>query len=241
MRKTNQVLKGMVAGLTVLAVHTASAAVITWEAPTELGSLSDFNVEGYSVEAINVGGQRTISTVERGDIVFAGAEAGILANGSFNPNNDGGAGGPNLDTGDAGLNSLLNVSDWQSGAATITIGNRSGGLRPGSRYIVQFFAIDTRGCCSGRTVTFGDGNGNDQSFSLGAGGATAFTETLVGRFVANDFTQTITISGSAHPYLAAYSLQSVAKFVPEPSTVSMLGLGLGLIAVSRRKLHKYKG
>ena len=63
----------------------------------------------------------------------------------------------------------------------------------------------------------------------------------LGRFFASDFTETIEIQavGGAHAYLAAYSLQSVAKFVPEPSTVGMLGLGLGLIAVSRRKLHKY--
>ena len=228
--------RNFLCGVALVAAQAATAAVITWDAPTELGSLADFNVEGYSVEAINVGGQTTVNTVERGSTVFASAEASILPRGTFNPN-----GGASLDTGNAGLNSLLNTSDWGPGTQTITIGNRSGGLRPGSRYIVQFFALDRRNTTTqARTVTFGDGNGNDQLFSLGPLGATAFTETLVGRFVANDFTQTIEISGSAHAYLAAYSLQSVAKFVPEPSTVGMLGLGLGLIAVSRRKLHKYK-
>ena len=48
--------RNVLCGVALFVAQAATAAVITWDAPTQLDALDDFNVEGFSVESINVGG-----------------------------------------------------------------------------------------------------------------------------------------------------------------------------------------
>jgi hypothetical protein len=106
------------------------------------------------------------------------------------------------------------------------------GLTSGRSYQVQFFASDSRTCCSLRTSTFSNGVG-PASPEVVVG---AFTS-VVGSFVADGTSQTIRfMSSSDNPSLSAYVLRDVTQVsaIPEPSTYTLAVLGLAVSVLGAR-------
>jgi hypothetical protein len=213
----------------------AFAAPITWTGNILTGTgTSLISNTGALVEAHNVGQAASITAggVTFDDLevqpspwpfTFVGATSGGL-------------------TGDNDFDNILNslvFSGFSLGSVTMTIDN----LSIGSNYLVQFFAADTRNCCTQREVTVDDLEGNSLTGTIGAG--FVFT----GEFIASANTQAVLFSGvdfpsnncdviGACPYLNAWQLRETAQAqVPEPSIIALFGLGLFGIGFARRRIR----
>ena len=234
-------MKQLILATCVLATSTvAFAAPISWTGNTLAGTGTTLiNNSGALVEAHNVG---TPASITAGGVIFDDLESQPFPwPQSFVGATTGGL------TGDSNFDSILNslVFDgfsFASGSVEMTIDN----LTIGSSYLVQFFAADTRSCCTQREVTVDDLelNGNSLTGSIGAG--FVFT----GAFIASANTQAVLFSGhdpllgnncdvlGACPYLNAWQLRETAQAqVPEPSIIALFAVGLFGLGFARRKVR----
>ena len=102
-------------------------------------------------------------------------------------------------------------------------------LTPGNSYQVQFIAVaDDRTCCSTRSQTVDDGNGNFSNTLLRGTG-----DWVVGSFVADSLEQSIFVAGINDPGFSALVVRDTSA-VPEPSSacLSLVAL-LGMILRKR--------
>jgi hypothetical protein len=206
--------------LTMLASCSASAATITWDPIVVNTTASDILTAGTLHIAIDAAS--TDNNTVNG-VTFVGG----------NPLTGNGEGtfwtlgaGVNT-TGDLGLDNLLDSHSYtpatpSSGTFDIV------GLTVGESYLIQIIAVgDTRGCCAGRTQSFGGGG------SFSADLTRSDPSSVVGYFTADAITQTITANGSQDGGLSGYQVRNVA--IPEPGSalLSLVGL-LGMAARRRR-------
>ena len=172
-------------------------------------------VSGNLIEAVNAGPSNAGSVTVNG-VVFANSAA--LLPQSTTINRLGGA-----STGDANYDLLLGRFDF------------GGNLLSGMSYIVQVWYTDLRSCCSGRTMTFGDGLGNNVNLNASARGLGQFA---VGQFTAGGASQTLSLAsnGFANVHITAYQVREVEAVseVPVPGPLFLIGLGLMLMSARLR-------
>ena len=203
---------------TVSLIGTVQAATITWgsatDVSTDLGNSTQVSTTGTLVEAFNTGAGIGTTTVNGVDFV-GGAD--LLTGGGVNGTGVW-AGGI---LGDATYDTLLDSSEYGGGGDFFTISVGNGNLVEGLQYEIQLWFVETRSGADTRVMRFSDGDPgnfvdlNDQ-FSIGT-----FTADNTG---SQDLGLDAQGFGNAH--INAYQI----RLVPEPSSLSLLGLaGIGLI------------
>lgn len=207
-------------------VAPASAAVITWDSPQDISGPGDVSTTGAVVEAIDLTSDNAgagTTSVNGVDFSWDGSLMG-LAGGS------GLLGGSS--TGDSGYDSLLNTVDHGDSAAVnpwpIQLGG--GSLVNGSQYEVQLWYTDNRGFAGSFTMNYDDGNGNTVNLDSNNNGLGQY---VLGTFTADGPNQTLEISGGGppgEPHLSAYQV----RLIPEPATMTLLGLGVLAVMLRRR-------
>ena len=210
-------------------IAPTSAASINWGAAQDVSGAADVNNSKVTIEAVNL-------------TPDSGVPGSTTVNGvTFTHDNTlmGLAGGNGLmtsDTGDAGLNNLMNSVDHGDSLVAnpwvLQVGG--GNLVAGNQYDIQLFYSDNRGfAASNWGQNYSDGAGN--SVNLNANGANRHGQHVTGTFTADGTTQTLSITGGGppgEPHLSAYQIRGV----PEPTTLVLAGLGLvSLGFVGRRR------
>ena len=244
-KRTAPMKRGMIVLMTATLMSGVSqAAVISWTSKS-ITSTTDVSTGGYLVEAVNIGVPRNayvdLTTTING-VTFE-ADPGTGVNGG-NSNGDylitdltNYAGGdfynPEAVT---GFNDLLSHVQFTTGAPTDTwtIGSTGNLLEIGQKYEIQLFFSDTRDASTMARYVQLDGTYNSGAF--GANGIVAS-----GTFTADTTTQDITMSlfngdnsNTATPQLQGYQLRAA---VPEPSSIGLLGLGVSLLFLKRRRMY----
>jgi hypothetical protein len=213
-------LCGLLSLMGLLVAGPAVAAPISWNPAQSIVGATDIVLAGALVEAINGTGTGTSPTVN--GVSFLASDA--LLSQSFG--GDALAGGS---SGDAGLDGLLRQFDYGNGTTT-TISVGGGLLVSGADYLIQVFYTDLRGCCSGRTMTFGDGLGGNVAVHASGGGLGQYA---VGTFQADGTSQNLSMAtaGFGNAHINAYQIRAI----PEPD--AMLLVMLGLVSLTRRSRH----
>ena len=225
----------MAVGLCVVFAGGTQAAPIVWTAgPTPITSVNDISLHGSLVHAgswtnsqssvVNVTvGTETIP-FEKRPINTTDGEAGVTANGEHSAGDVFAA-----PSGfDANFGTVLDSFAYDGpNPKVLTLQS----VRIGELYQIQLFTSDDRGCCGGRTQKW-----SDNALS-GQGSETAvFTHNqsvyVTGQFVADGTSQTIYGFGVGQGQNIVNGY--VLRIIPEPATLSLLGLG-GLALLRRRR------
>ena len=201
-----------------LAACSASAATITWDAAVINTTAADIITDGSLHIAVDAASSNdnTINgvTFVGGNPLASNAEGSFWTQGG-------------VTTGDVGLDDLLNSHSYTGGNPSLASFDINS-LTVGDSYAIQIIAVgDTRNCCAGRTQNYDGGGG------ISADLTRSDPASVVGFFVADGVTQTITVNGSQDGGLSGYQVRNVT--IPEPSSalLSLVGL-LGLAARRRR-------
>ena len=201
-----------------LAACSASAATISWDAAVINTTAADIITDGSLHIAVDAASSND-NTVN--GVTFVGGNPLVQnAEGSFWTQ-------AGVTTGDAGLDDLLNSHSYTGGNPSLASFDINS-LTVGDSYAIQIIAVgDTRGCCAARTQNYDGGGG------ISADLTRSDPASVVGFFVADGVTQTITVNGSQDGGLSGYQVRNVT--IPEPSSalLSLVGL-LGLTARRRR-------
>jgi hypothetical protein len=214
-----------VAGLLLAA--QAQAAVISWTGAALDGTgATKISNSGDLVKAINFAGlEKTVNLgLGLGDVTFeagAGQNPFSLTYPSYNPANT---------TGNVSFDSILNTGSWQVAPGTITYS----GLTSGVNYLVQIFSLDSRGGDFGKRSVAVDEALASASFSDPLQDGWVFNGTFTADATSQDVIMTGSVfAGDGKNYVVANASQ--LRKVPEPATLSLLGLGLLGLSFMRRK------
>ncbi|MFM8494192.1 MAG: beta strand repeat-containing protein [Planctomycetia bacterium] len=204
-----------------LMLAPVQAANVVWNTPQTMTADTNVRTYGSLVGAFDIASTETTTTVN--GVSFAGTLAGspptfgsvaalapvagtdYLGVASWGPPNS-----PTLSSNYATLNDSAAVGFGGSGQMTLTLTS----LTPGRSYMLQTWVGDTRGAAAARRQTLTGGaltSGTMLFNSTGAdGGNGSF---VVGNFVADSTSQTVTITGSpdAVPMLNAFQLRDVTN------------------------------
>mgnify|MGYP001816490399 CR=1 FL=1 len=204
------------------------AGPITWSGSAlSGGGPAAVNTAGTLIEAHNAG--TGVEALLVGGVAFDTLEPLPLTYGFVGAN-------PLSITGDTNFDKLLNTASYSNNFAVETYA--IDGLVTGRKYLIQFFAADSRGCCGLRTVKADDKVGNTlTSTALNAG------YVFTGQFTASGATREVSFSaGGAAPtgsnpvaYINAWQLRDVSAPVPVPATLALVCLGLFGLGRSKRK------
>ena len=178
---------------TTLLALPAPGASITWGQPQDTTGKIQL-VEGLPVFAFSGGSAATVSGVGPGGASTHTFSGGNYQDLTFSPppgarsNGNITNGAPS--TGDADFDTIIgSITDSRSG---ITSGTQTiEGLSPGTAYRIQVFFNDQRPCCSGRVMTFGDGEAVPSSVNIAAAGS-GWGQFAEGVFTADGPTQDLT-------------------------------------------------
>ena len=224
-------MKNTIILTSLLAAAFSNAATITWSSvQTITGDTSEIIDSGEDSSINNVtifdlnGYSSTTSPVS--DLTTAGSDLTTVS-GSFTS---------------ADYASALDSFDYDF------VDILSSGLVAGETYYIQFFYMDERHAAyDNRTMTLGDGNGNEATLNSDG-------EYVIGQFTADGTSQALTIEGGytynsdpleAHLNMIVFSTtattapgigtnENQGTNVPEPSTILLSGLA-GVALLGRRK------
>jgi len=222
MKKRNYSLAGKVGMLALGLASSTQAATIAWSTVEE--------ITGNTSEIVDAGEFPAISVVTVFDLSGV-AQPGI---------SDVAGSGSDITT-DSGT---FTSGDYFTALNTFDFGFQdvlSSGLEVGETYYVQLFYMDQRSdVYDSRVMTVSDGAGNTADLSSDG-------EYVIGTFVADSEYQTLEVTGLGGAHLNMIVVSTTASqgagvgtdtnagtFVPEPSSLALLGLG-GLALVSRRR------
>ncbi len=237
-------LMALASALALTAVQSSQAAVVTWSTPTQIAADTDVSTVGTLFSAVNInsGSDTTVNGVtflgvaspptsgstsyDSGRITLESAAA------VFNYNALGST------TGSATYDALFTAGHGGGGAGVLTFNS----LSVGQEYQVQYWANDSRPfpVLHGRTVTLQDPDGGSLVTLLqndSAATATNLGQYAIGSFVADGASQTIDLGGPTGYNAAAVQLRSITSG-PEPSSLALLALGLGVVGIRSRKRRK---
>lgn len=184
-------LPTFLAGCALLCAAETHAANITWQQVQNLSNENDVSTEGELVEAVNACGIEASVSPQINGVPFQ-ANTAILGKDASIPFYF-------EDTGSHAYNQLLNTLDYGN-EESFQVGG--GTLQTGKSYLVQLWYVDQRGPQNHRGMQFGDGNGNRSD--------TVNDQFVIGTFVADSPSQTITISGTdSGPHFNGYQLRKL--------------------------------
>jgi len=198
-------------------ITPGGGAPITWDPVADTASPTVILTDGILVEAIN--GSAAAGVVTANGVNFSPSD-------SLLPNTAASVALSGQVTLDQGLNELLNNVEFGGGTATsITVGG--GALVTGQSYSIQIFFTDLRTCCSGRVMTYGDGEGNAVDVTA-AGAPGTFGQYTTGAFIADGPSQTLslTANGFGNVHMNGYQIRSafplpvVSEFTATPSLLA---------------------
>lgn len=243
--QSNTYTKAVVALAAATALtDAANAATITWGAATELVSNADL-ISG-AISTVGVNGGNDVVTINGVTYeAYAGPDYGqftadVASLTTTYENQAGGFSGDigiySPDTGDAGLNSLLDTQlyDTTNGTGSITV---TFNTVIGAEYRFQLMGLaDDRGDFNTRTTSPDGGTTSLLRFADLDSDTVSHVTYSIGSFTADSSTQSITITGgngSSGGFSGLIIAQDTAA-VPEPSSTALLGLG-GLALILRRR------
>ncbi len=197
-----------------LLAGNADAAPINWLSPDLVTVPADVFTDGTLVEAINgvpapelADGSVTVNGVEFIDThLFEGVYAGAVGI---------------VSTGDPGIDDLVGSVTF-AGPPLVELT----GLTPGQNYALQIFIGDTRACCSGRTITVGDGDAdtsNDVTYQYSDNGVSIQATSILGGFTADAATQNFVAtlgSGGTGTEFSGYQLRAI----DDPLSAASVGI-----------------
>ncbi len=230
---------GLAAGLLMLPAAWGTA--ITWGTPTNIASATDVVTNGSLVYAYDfTGSSDLVNGITFSNFATTGTTQTVV-NGNLTLTTSGGA------------NDILNFNGFGAGATTGNyatlvgsgdyangpIGDAQpldvtlGGLTSGVAYEVEIWVNDSR--ANGLTRTESADAGPSLEFQNAGTGNGQF---LIGHFTATGATQSFILQGfdtnQNHPSSATQlNGLELVQTVPEPSSLLLAGLGIGLLCVSR--------
>ncbi|MHB1767366.1 MAG: PEP-CTERM sorting domain-containing protein [Phycisphaerae bacterium] len=236
------------------AAGTASAAVISWGAATDVSGNTDVSTTGTFVGAFSLGdnnGSAPSNEVING-VTFTGINAPALGQGYSTsvaagtdtitgPGFEGYSGYTPPGSLSAAYQSILANGFFNPGVGYLNGPNNSpldlnlGRLTPGSEYQVEIWVNDGRSISAGNTQTV-SGSPSDSVVLQEQTGPLVAGQFAIGTFIAdNTGMQTISITagkvGSYPSQLNAYEVRAV----PEPASLGLFAIGaMGLLLVKRR-------
>jgi len=237
----------IVSALLLGSVSLGSAATINWGGitGTTISGTSDVITTGTALKAFNLGGDPTTingvsfakaSSVPGNNTFGTGEGALTVTSGAgsvFATFNAYGSSAAPFTSLPSGYQSLLNSGLYMSSAAAATA--TISGLSFGQEYLVQFWVNDSRTNGAGQSITFTSGNlvSADLNSTDANGGLGQFVTGIFSADITG--TQVITLgqvgSGGHEIQLNGYQIRAI----PEPGTVVLLGLGLGISLIFRRR------
>ena len=203
--------------LSTALIAPGTAASITWDPVADTTDPSVIITDGSLVGAINGSGAAGVVTVN--GVNFSPSDTLL-------PTNAASVALSSQTTLDPGLDDLLNTVEFGGGTATsITVGG--GALVSGQTYTIQVFFTDLRSCCSGRVMTYGDGEGNTVDVTA-SGAPGTFGQFATGTFIADGTNQTLslTANGFGNVHINGYQVRSafplpvVSQFTVTPSLIT---------------------
>ena len=203
--------------LSAALIAPGTAASITWDPVADTTDPTVIITDGSLVGAINGSGAAGVVTVN--GVNFSPSDTLL-------PTNAASVALSSQTTLDPGLDDLLNTVEFGGGTATsITVGG--GALVSGQTYTIQVFFTDLRSCCSGRVMTYGDGEGNTVDVTA-SGAPGTFGQFATGTFIADGTNQTLslTANGFGNVHINGYQVRSafplpvVSQFTVTPSLIT---------------------
>ena len=228
--------------LTLGLTGSASAADITWGAAqdTTSSAANDIVNGGAVISAINGhtwsdSNPSVPAAVTLDGVLFTVPSSSVFLGQAFNQAGglDGGT------TGDADYDSLLD--NWgivnAATAPDVTGANANAvysisGLTAGTSYFIQVWYTEERANFSTRAMTYGDNEAVENTVLVAGQGANGFGKYVIGTFTADGVTQDLRMQANGFGRSHANAL--LVREVPEPATMTLLGLG-GLAALRRRR------
>ena len=207
----------------LLAPAVGHAAVISWGAAQDTTATTDVLTAGALVSAHAEGSTSVSSTVNGVTFQKAnslGSAAGGLLAGAT--------------TGDTEFDRLLNNVSYGGGSGTTTID--LGAFTIGKTYYVQVFYTDQRSATNDRVMRYGSSTGGgtvDLDPDPNNLTSSPWGQFAIGTFTADgtDPDLTLTPQGFGNSHISAWQVREV----PEPSSISVLLLGLGGLGLLIRR------
>lgn len=217
-----------------LAVGAHAQSDINWQTPLTISGPSDVNTSGTLLGTWAPFNGSASSGLTVNGVTF---QAFPDLPGAADTFENGGGNGTFATpaTSDANYNTLLNAGAFGNTSGSYTLSWN--GMTVGNTYLVQLWVNDGRNSTvNARTETVTGGLNTSLSLAYGSGDSGP-GQYVVGTFVAENSSETLTLTpGPAIPS-AQFNLLQVRDItpVPEPSVVALCLTGLGLLVVASRK------
>jgi hypothetical protein len=233
--KIHTLTSGVVAAaIASFAAMAQAQSDITWQSPVTISSASDVNNSGTLLGTWAPYNGNASSGLTVNGVTFQAFPDLPGASDTFD--NGGGNGTfATLTTGDVNYDNLLNAGAFGNNSTPYSISWN--GMTVGNTYLIQFWVNDGRNdTVNQRTETLTGGANTSAALAYGSG-SSGPGQFIIGTFVANNASETLTLTpGAAFPS-AQFDLLQVRDItpVPEPSVAALFVAGFGILLRARRK------